>query len=197
MYRYLAALLLAAGMAWGQSSPADGSVAPGFSLKDHQGKSITLSQYSNQVVVLEWINFECPFVKKHYGSQKMQELQKKYRAQGVVWLSINSSARGKQGYFSNKEISQRLMSLQAQPDAYLKDTSGTVGRLYGAKTTPHIFIIKQGVIIYQGAADSIRSTDPADIPLAVNYIDKVLNEVLSGKTVSQESTAPYGCSVKY
>lgn len=171
--------------------------APQFTLKSQLGKTVSLAELSNKIVVLEWINFDCPFIQKHYNSGKMQELQERFTKEGVVWLSICSSAKGKQGNFTTGEIKKRMQAHNAMPTAYLIDADGKVGQLYGAKTTPHMFIINKGTIVYSGAADSIRSTDVTDIPKAKNYIEAVLTQVLAGKSVSQESTAPYGCSVKY
>ena len=172
--------------------------APNFTLTDHLGKKHSLSDYKGQYVVLEWINFDCPFVRKHYGSGNMQALQKEYTQKGVVWLSVCSSAPGKQGYFGSKEISKRLKELTAAQNAYLIDSDGKVGKLYGAKTTPHIFIIApDGTSIYNGAIDSIRSTDKDDIQKAENYVRSVLDAALGSKEIKPFSTVPYGCSVKY
>jgi hypothetical protein len=149
-------------------------------------------------VVLEWVNYECPFVKKHYGSGNMQKLQKAYTGKGVVWFSINSSAAGKQGYFPTEKIDGLMRERNASPTAYLLDTDGTVGRLYGAKTTPHMFVIDtSGNLVYAGGIDDKPSTDLADIAAAKNHVQAALDETLAGKPVSVTTSPPYGCSVKY
>lgn len=175
-----------------------GKQAPDFTLVDVNGKTHKLSDYKGKFVVLEWINLDCPFVKKHYDSENMQKLQKKYTEKGVIWLAICSSAPGKEGHFTADEIKKRLEKHKANLTAYLIDESGNVGRLYSAKTTPHMYIIdKDGKLIYAGAIDSIRSTDKADIAKAENFVDKALSEALAGKEVTTKTTQPYGCSVKY
>lgn len=172
--------------------------APDFTLTDSKGKSHKLSDFKNKTVVLEWINFDCPFVVKHYASNNMQKLQKEYTDKGVVWLSICSSTEGKQGHFDNAEINKRITDQKAKMTAYLIDEDGTVGKMYGAKVTPHMYIIdKSGKLVYQGAIDDIKSTDQEDIKKAKNYVKAGLDEVLSGKSVSDKTTTPYGCSVKY
>ncbi|MEJ5245764.1 MAG: thioredoxin family protein [Bacteroidota bacterium] len=172
--------------------------APDFELTDVNGTKHKLSDFHGKFVVLEWINFDCPFVKKHYDSENMQKLQEKYTSQGVVWLAICSSAPGKEGNLPKDEIKKRAANYKAKFTAYLIDESGDIGRMYSAKTTPHMYIIDpQGKLIYAGAIDSIRSTDKADIDKAENYVSKALNEALAGKSVSTKVTQPYGCSVKY
>jgi hypothetical protein len=149
-------------------------------------------------VVLEWTNFDCPFVGKHYGSGNMQKLQKQYTGQGVIWLSINSSGPGKQGHYPAEKLGALIKERQAAPTAYLLDTDGTVGRLYGAKTTPHMFVIdKAGKLVYAGGIDDTPSTDQADIATATNYVAAALDETLGDKPVTKVTSAPYGCSVKY
>jgi hypothetical protein len=186
-----AALALAAG-------PEPGSPAPNFTLEDTNGHERSLSDYEGKLVVLEWINFGCPFVKKHYDSNNMQSLQKKYAAKGVIWLSICSSAVGKQGYFPSDKWNELIEEKNAAPKAVLLDADGKVGKLYGATTTPDMFIIDQkGTLVYRGAIDSIRSTDQSDIPKAANYVSAVLDNMLAGKPVKYAATRPYGCSVKY
>lgn len=178
--------------------PDIGTKAPDFTLTDVMGKTHSLKDYAGKVVVLEWINYDCPFVKKHYNSGNMQKLQKKYTDQGVVWLAINSSAEGKQGNFDNKEILKRSKAHKTNFSAYLKDADGKVGKLYAAKTTPHMFVInKEGDLVYAGAIDDIRSTKTADVDKANNHVVAALDAVLAGKVVKLTSTKPYGCSVKY
>jgi hypothetical protein len=172
--------------------------APDFSLPGVDGKPWKLSDFKGRYVVLEWNNFDCPFVKKHYGSGNMQALQKQYMEKGVVWLTICSSAEGKQGYFEPDAITGRMKDLRMSPTAYLRDVDGKVGRLYGAKTTPHMFVIDaRGTLAYAGAIDDTPSTDPADVAKAKNYLSAALDAVLAGKPVATASSQPYGCSVKY
>lgn len=172
--------------------------APDFKLTDTAGKEHKLSDYKGKIVVLEWVNFGCPFVKKHYNSGNMQKLQKTYTGQEVIWLSICSSAPGKQGHFSAKEVIPLVKEKGASPTAYLIDEDGKVGRLYGAKTTPHMFVIdREGILKYDGAIDNIRSVDVADVKKAENYIAPILDKLLKNETVSGLKTNPYGCSVKY
>lgn len=172
--------------------------APKFTLKDSFGKEHSLSDFAGKVVVLEWINFECPFVKKHYNSNNMQTLQQKYTDKGIVWLAICSSAEGKQGNFSNDEINGRTDKISAKYTAYLVDDKGKVGKMYGAKTTPHMFIIdKESKLVYAGAIDDKPSTDEDDVEGAKNYISSALDQLLDGKEIEVQSSTPYGCSVKY
>ncbi|GAB4334360.1 MAG: thioredoxin family protein [Calditrichia bacterium] len=172
--------------------------APNFTLTDANGKAHSLSDYKGKFVVLEWVNFDCPFVKKHYRSGNMPKLQKEYREKGVVWLSICSSAEGKQGHYTGKALLERMKSENAAPTAYLLDTEGTVGKMYGAKTTPHMFVINpEGQLIYAGGIDDKPSTNQEDIATAKNYVVAALNAAMRGKEVAQKSAQPYGCSVKY
>jgi peroxiredoxin len=175
-----------------------GKPAPAFKLTDTNGKTFSLSDFKGKFVVLEWVNYDCPFVRKHYGSGNMQELQKTYTAKGVIWLSINSSAPGKQGNFPADKVNALLKEKSASPTAYLLDPDGQVGKLYGAKTTPHMFIINpEGTLIYNGGIDDTPSADPSDIKTAKNYVRTVLDEAMAGKPVSVSASQPYGCSVKY
>ncbi len=172
--------------------------APDFKLMDSNGKEHSLSDLKGKTVVLEWVNFECPFVKKHYNSKNMQSLQLKYTKKDVVWLSINSSAEGKQGNFNSEEINDRIKNHNAKMSAYLIDTDGKVGKMYGAKTTPHMYVIdKDGKLVYAGAIDDKASTDFEDVKVAKNYVANALDELLTGKNVSFQSSTSYGCSVKY
>jgi len=175
-----------------------GEPAPDFTLKDSKGNPQKLSSYSGKFVVLEWLNPDCPFVKKHYSSDNMQKLQKEYTAKGVVWLSIISSAPGKQGHRTGPQADADTKDKNASPTAVLLDPSGEVGQLYDAKTTPHMYVINpEGKLIYAGAIDSIRSANPADCANATNYIRETLDAALSGKPVPTPETKSYGCSVKY
>lgn len=172
--------------------------APDFTLTDSDGNTHSLSDFAGKYVVLEWINYGCPFVKKHYETDNMQELQKKYTDKGVIWLAICSSAEGKQGYMEPKDINQKTKDFKAKYTAYLIDTDGTVGKMYGAKVTPHMFIIdKSGKLVYAGGIDNKPTTDKNDIDGAENYVDKVFKEIFDGKDISTQTTKPYGCSVKY
>jgi len=173
-------------------------IAPGFTLVDSYGITYSLSDFDGQYIVLEWINYDCPFVVKHYASKNMQNLQKKYSDLGVAWLTICSSAPGKQGHFEADEINKRSKEYGANFKAYLIDEDGTVGKMYEAATTPHMYVINpEGILIYAGAIDSIRSTDQADIPKSENYVEKALTEAMGGKPVTTKVTKAYGCSVKY
>jgi len=189
-------LMIAVGTAW--AAVEIGQKASDFSLPDTQGKTHTLSQYKGKFVVLEWTNPDCPIVHKHYDSGNMQKLQKEYTAKGVVWLSIDSSAPGKQGNYPPAQLEQIMKSRNAAPTAILLDPSGSVGRQYDAKTTPDMYIINpKGDLIYDGAIDSIPSADQSDIPNATNYVQAALDEAMAGKPVTTASTRPYGCSVHY
>jgi len=172
--------------------------AADFTLTSASGKQVSLADYADNTVVLEWTNHLCPYVQKHYGSDNMQRLQRQYTEQGVIWLSIISSAPGKQGYVDAQQAMQLTRSRNAAPTEVLFDPSGKVGRLYGAKTTPHLYIIDQHQQLrYAGAIDSIKSANPADIDKATNYLEQGLQAVLAGKPVSQKTSVPYGCSIKY
>jgi peroxiredoxin len=175
-----------------------GQAAPNFTLADTYGNKHSLSDYKGKIIVLEWINHDCPFVAKLYNSGKMQELQKTYTGKGVIWLSMNSSAPGKQGYRKPEEANELTRQKKAAPTALLLDSEGEVGKLYGAKTTPQMFIInKDGILVYNGAIDDIRSANIDDIAKAKNYVQLALDELLAGKEVSIKTSQPYGCSVKY
>ncbi|MCH9827827.1 MAG: thioredoxin family protein [Gammaproteobacteria bacterium] len=191
-----AVVLSAAGTA--QAAADVGAAAPDFSLPDSNGETRSLSDFGGQYVVLEWTNDGCPFVRKHYGSGNMQSLQKEYTAKDVAWLSIISSAPGEQGHVSGAEANALTAERDAAPTAVLLDPSGDVGREYGAKTTPHMYIIDpKGTLIYAGGIDSIPSANPQDIEKATPYVKLALDEAMAGKPVSQAQTRPYGCSVKY
>jgi peroxiredoxin len=178
--------------------PAVGSNAPDFSLTDAKGKTHSLAEYKGKYVVLEWFNPECPFVKKHYGSSNMQNLQKEYTDKGVVWLTIDSNAPGTQGSLTPEEADKIVTSWKTHETAFLLDPEGKAGRAYGAKNTPNMVVINpDGKIIYHGAIDSKATPNPSDIPGSTNYVKAALDESLSGKPVTTSQTKPYGCSVKY
>jgi peroxiredoxin len=192
----LATILLAATLAF--AAPKAGDQAPDFTGTDSNGKSHKLSDYKGKWVVLEWTNSGCPFTRKHYNSGNMQKLQKEWTAKGVAWLSILSSAPGKEGYMTAADENAYLQQKNATPTAALLDPDGAIGHLYGAKTTPHMFVIDpNGKLVYAGAIDDKPSTDQDDIPKSRNYVSAALTEALSGKPVSVPNTTPYGCSVKY
>jgi peroxiredoxin len=179
-------------------SPAVGSAAPDFSVSDSKGKTQSVSQYKGKYVVLEWFNPECPFVKKHYGGGNMQKLQQEFTGKGVVWLSVDSSAPGKEGNLTPEQGEKKIAELKAHSTALVLDPDGKVGQAYGAKNTPHMFVINpEGKIIYEGAIDSKATPNPADIPGATNYVKTALDEALAGKPITTPSSRPYGCSVKY
>lgn len=179
-------------------SPPVGSNAPDFSVTDSKGKTQSVSQYKGKHVVLEWFNPECPFVKKHYGSGNMQKLQEEFTGKGVVWLTIDSSAPGLQGHLTAEQANAKIAELKTKQTALLLDPEGKAGRTYGAKNTPHMFVINpEGKIIYEGAIDSKATSEPADIASSTNYVKAALDESLGGKPVSTATTKPYGCSVKY
>jgi peroxiredoxin len=172
--------------------------APDFTLTSAAGKTHSLSEFKGKYVVLEWWNYQCPLVKKHYDSGNMQKLQKEMKEKGVVWLSINSSAPGKQGHVAGEYATQVMKTKEAAPAAVLLDHDGKVGRAFEAKVTPHMFLISPNQeIIYNGAIDSIPSSNKADIEKAENYLVRAYNEASAGKPVSKSVTQPYGCSVKY
>ena len=175
-----------------------GQPAPDFSLTDSNGKTHSLADFKGKTVVLEWTNAECPFVKKHYGADNIQAQQGAATAADVVWLTINSGAAGKQGQVDGAGANQLMAAQGFKSSAYLLDASGDTGRAYGAKTTPHMYVVDaSGVLRYNGAIDSIPSADPADIPNATQYVSQALGELAAGKPVSVASSQPYGCSVKY
>lgn len=179
------------------AKPVIGQAAPAFTLTDANGKSHSLSDFAGKTVVLEWNNPECPFVKKHY-SGNMQGQQKDATGQDVVWLTINSGKAGKQGHMDGKQANAYVVASNASPTAYLIDADSATGVAYGAKTTPHMYVIDgNGTLQYMGAIDSIPTADVGDIEEATQYVPQALAELKAGKPVSVASTQPYGCSVKY
>ena len=172
--------------------------APDFTLSDAGGKAVKLSDFRGKFVVLEWTNPECPFVRKHYTSGNMQSLQKEWGAQNVVWLAINSTSSTSYEYKSPQQMGEWMTAKGASPKAALVDATSNTGRAYSAKTTPHMFVVApDGNVIYNGAIDDRRSSNPADAKAANNYVRAALTEALAGKPVTVAITAPYGCSVKY
>ena len=192
------ALLLSLVATAALATPEPGDTAPNFTLTDIHGQKHSLADYKGKYVVLEWNNPGCPFVHKHYDSGNIPRLQQEERAKGVIWLTINSAAEGRQGADSAGQIEQFLASDHADPTAYLRDPQGTVGHLYGAKTTPHMFVISpDDKLVYEGAIDDKPTPDPADIPGATNYVRAALDQSMAGKPVAVATSRPYGCSVKY
>lgn len=175
-----------------------GEAAPDFEGVDTSGNVHRLSDYRGKIVVLEWTNHDCPFVRKHYNAGNMQAQQREAAAQGVVWLSVISSAPGKQGHVSREQADELTRSRNAEPHAVILDSEGKMGRAYDAKTTPHMFIIDAaGKLAYMGGIDSISTASLDDIPRATQYVRIALQEMAAGKPVSTPVTKPYGCSVKY
>jgi peroxiredoxin len=175
-----------------------GKPAPNFKLADLNGKPVNLSNFRGKTVVIEWNNPECPFVKKHYGSGNMQKTQAAAAKDGVVWLTINSSAPGNQGHMSTAEAKAFVAKAGARPTAYLLDPGGVVGKTYDAKTTPHMFVVnKAGTVVYAGGIDDKPTANPADVKTARNHVLAALAELKRGKAVSVANSRPYGCNVKY
>ena len=192
--------LVAAGLALAPAlaAPVIGKPAPNFRALDVNGRVVSLADFRGKTVVVEWNNPECPFVKKHYNSGNMQKTQAAARRDGVVWLSINSSAPGKQGHMDNAALKSFLSAQKAQPTAYLLDPNGVVGAGYGAKTTPHMYIVdRRGNLAYAGGIDDKPTPNPADINGARNHVLAALSELKAGKAVSVSTSRPYGCNVKY
>jgi AhpC/TSA family len=179
------------------AAPAIGQAAPAFNLKDLNGKSVQLSDFRGKTVVLEWHNPGCPFVQKHYDSANMPNLQRKV-ANDVVWLAVNSTHAGHADHRDAAGYASYMKEKGSERIPYMLDPDGKTGKAYSAMTTPHMYIIdKAGQLVYAGAIDSIRSANPADVAKASNYVAAALDEMKAGKPVSQASTTPYGCSVKY
>jgi hypothetical protein len=175
-----------------------GQPAPDFKLTDIRGKTFRLSELKGKTVVLEWVNPECPFVMKHYESGNIPKLQKTATADGVVWLTINSGRPGAQGDYDPAKAASWMKQMGAASTAYFRDQDGAIGRLYAAKTTPHMYVITpSGTLAYEGAIDSIRSAEKSDIAKATNYVSAALTSVKEGKPVKTTTSQPYGCTVKY
>jgi peroxiredoxin len=197
MKRILAAAIATAFSAAAIGAATVGGPAPAFSVTDLTGKPVNLADYKGKTVVLEWHNFGCPFVQKHYRSGNMQALQKKY-ANDVVWLAVNSTNKSASDYTAPAKLTEELKGFGAAPARYLMDEPGTMGLAYGAKTTPHMYVIDpSGKVVYNGAIDDKRSTNPEDVKTSKNYVAAALDDLKAGKAVSTPSTAPYGCTIKY
>lgn len=198
-FQILAALstaLLLAGHA--QGAVAVGQAAPDFILTSTSGKTVRLSDYRGRHVVLEWTNPGCPFVRKHYESANMQGLQKEFTAKGVVWLALNSTEEASADYLPPRQMAQWMVDQKAAPTTTLMDEDGKAGKAYGARTTPHMYLVDpQGTLIYAGGIDSIPSARVDDIKTATNFVRQGLGEALAGKPLSTPLSRPYGCSIKY
>ena len=188
---------LALGSVTAQAAPRIGHPAPAFSVVDTQGNTHSLGDYAGQTVILEWTNHDCPFVQKHYTGN-MQALQQEFTGEDAVWLTVISSAPGKQGHVSAEQADALTEERDAAPSAVLLDESGDMGRAYDARTTPHMYVIDEdGVLRFMGGIDSNPSADPADIPDATPYLANAARAVLAGNTPEPAVTRPYGCTVKY
>jgi len=180
------------------AAPTVGQQAPDFVAVDTTGAKHKLSDFAGKFVVLEWTNPGCPFVRKHYGSGNMPATQKAATDKGVVWLAINSTERAATDYLKPEALDAWMKSQKAAPTAVLMDEDGVIGQVYGARTTPHIFIIDpKGVLVYAGGIDSIASARADDIKTATNYVNQALGEAFGGRPISAATTRPYGCSIKY
>jgi hypothetical protein len=195
------ALLALSAFAWvaaAQAAPAVGQPAPDFTLKDTNGKTVKLSDFRGKHVVLEWTNPGCPYVKKHYNSGNMASTQQDAMGKGAVWLAINSTEKDAYDYLEPAKLVAWMKERKSTPTATLMDEEGTAGRAYGARTTPHMYIVDpQGKLVYAGGIDSIPSSNAEDIKKATNYVKQGLGEALAGKPISTAATRPYGCSIKY
>jgi peroxiredoxin len=189
---------LAPTIAYAAAQARIGEPPPAFSLADSKGRAISLADFKGKTVVLEWTNHDCPYVRKHYGGNNMQMLQKKWTGQGVVWLTLISSAPGSEGYVTGEEADKLTAARSAAPSHVLLDPKGDVGRAYGAQTTPHMYVIKgDGTLAYMGGIDDKPTTRLEDLKTAKNFVDAALTELAQGKPVSRTTARPYGCSVKY
>lgn len=181
-----------------EAGPTPGAMAPDFELVDTAGETHRLSDYRGETVVLEWLNYDCPYVGKHYGGGHMQALQRQAAADGVVWLSVVSSAPGEQGHFEPAAMDERTLTEGGQQAAVLYDPDGTVGRAYDARTTPQMVVIDaEGRVVYNGAIDDRPTTDVADLDGATDYVTPAIAAAREGRAADPASTPPYGCSVKY
>lgn len=180
------------------AAPVIGEPAPAFDLTDANGQEVSIDALQGKPIVLEWVNFGCPFVKKYYDSGNMQKIQKQAATNGTVWISVFSSAKGEQGYVTAQEAINEMKKRDAAPAHIITDPDGTLGRLYDAKVTPHMYVIdKDGTLAYMGAIDDKPTADKADIEGARNYVVAALASLRAGAPVSPSTTKPYGCGVKY
>jgi hypothetical protein len=175
-----------------------GQPAPAFSVSDASGKPVSLADFKGKTVVLEWVNPGCPYVRKHYDSANMQGTQKGAADKGVVWLAVNSTAQGHSDYKKPADMAAWMQSQKAAATHTLMDSDGKIGRAYGARTTPHMYVVDaKGMLAYAGGIDDTPSANPADVKTAKNYVNAALGDLQAGKPVAQATTRPYGCSVKY
>lgn len=194
----LLASLTAAAIAQPAVAPSPGQLAPNFRASDISGKQVSLADFKGKYVVLEWNNPGCPFVQKHYNSGNMQSLQKRFGAENVAWLSINSTSDDSSDYMAPDKLAAWFKQHNAAPTAVLMDSKGEVGRAFGAKVTPHMYVIDpNGTLVYAGAIDDKRSTNVADVKSASNYVVAALTDAKSGKPVSKATSQAYGCTIKY
>ena len=198
MKKLFVPLLLAAAAGLASAAAVVGQPAPAFTATDTSGRAVSLADYKGKHVVLEWVNPGCPFVQKHYSSANMQATQKAATGKGVVWLTINSTATDAGDYKAPGEMAAWMQQQKAAASATLMDADGKVGRAYGARTTPHMYIVDPaGKLVYAGAIDSRPTSNPAHVKDATNHVNAALAEALAGKPVTTASTQPYGCSIKY
>ena len=183
------------------TSVKNGDTAPSFTLLNQDNKTVSLDEFKGKKIILEWTNHDCPFVKRHYDTTNMQTIQKDMTDNEIVWLSIISSAEGKQGHVSKEQAKELTLKRNAHPTHVLLDTKGNVGRMFSAKTTPHMFVIDElGKVRYQGAIDNLGNTGAlfsTDLSKAKNYVKNAVNQLMSGEEVKDKKTRPYGCSIKY
>jgi peroxiredoxin len=198
MNRSVFLLALALGAPALAAPAAVGQAAPAFSVADASGKAVSLADFKGKTVVLEWVNPGCPYVRKHYDSSNMHATQKGATGQGVVWLAVNSTAPGHYDYRKPADMAAWMRQQHASPTAVLMDGDGKVGKAYGARTTPHLYVVDaKGTLVYAGGIDDKPSSNPADVKTAKNYVNAALADVAAGRPVAQAATRPYGCSVKY
>ncbi len=199
MKQVFAPLMLGLSMAGGAAFAASvGQPAPAFSAPDTSGKAVSLADFKGRTVVLEWVNPECPYVRKHYDSANMQATQKGATAKGVVWLSVNSTHGSHIDFRKPADMAAWTQQQGAAPTATLMDGDGKIGRAYAARTTPHLYVIDaKGMLVYAGGIDDKPSANPADVKSAKNLVNAALADVQAGKPVAQPVTRAYGCSVKY
>jgi peroxiredoxin len=198
LYCAMTTIILSAGMQFATAQALIGTAAPAFALTDSKGRNLSLADFKGKIVVLEWTSHECPYVGKHYRGNNMQALQKKWTGQGVVWLSVISSAPGQPGHVSPEQANKLTADRDAAPTAVLFDPTGKVGHAYGARTTPHMYVINgEGALVYKGGIDDQPTARLQDLKGARNFVDQALSEIWQGKPVSVATSRAYGCSIKY
>ena len=198
LYCAMTTINLSAGMQFATAQALIGAAAPAFTLTDSNGRNLSLADFKGKTVVLEWTSHECPYVGKHYRGNNIQALQKKWTGQGVVWLSVISSAPGQPGYVSPQQANKLTADRGAAPTAVLFDPTGKVGHAYGARTTPHMYVINgEGALVYKGGIDDQPTARLQDLKGARNFVDQALSEISQGKPVSITTSRAYGCSIKY